>query len=253
MRLLVSVRSAAEVRPALAGGADIIDAKEPSLGSLGPVSPATLGEIARATPGAVPLSVALGDLTVAEVAQAIAEVEAVVAGRDELYLKLGLADTSDAGAAERLASAAVEAARRTARPTRVILVAYADHDVAGSPSPDVVVRVAARTGADGILLDTYGKDGRDLFHYVGEGELRPWVYRAKAEGMIVGLAGSLGEAGLRRVATIPGDIAGVRGAACGGDRSGVVAEERVRGLKTALQEAAPPAAATPQAAPILSM
>ena len=35
MRLLVSVRSAAEVRPALAGGADIIDAKEPSLGSLG--------------------------------------------------------------------------------------------------------------------------------------------------------------------------------------------------------------------------
>ena len=35
MRLLVSVRSAAEVGPALAGGADIIDAKEPGRGSLG--------------------------------------------------------------------------------------------------------------------------------------------------------------------------------------------------------------------------
>ena len=79
------------------------------------------------------------------------------------------------------------------------------------------------------------------------------MYRAKAEGMIVGLAGSLGKAGLRRVATIPGDVVGVRGAACAGDRSGVVAEERVRSLKTALQEAAPPATATPQAAAIWSM
>ena len=35
MRLLVSVRSAEEVSAALAGGADIIDAKEPERGSLG--------------------------------------------------------------------------------------------------------------------------------------------------------------------------------------------------------------------------
>ena len=35
MRLLVSVRSAAEVAAAVAGGADIIDAKEPTAGSLG--------------------------------------------------------------------------------------------------------------------------------------------------------------------------------------------------------------------------
>ena len=42
MRLLVSVRSAAEARAALSGGADIIDAKEPSLGSLGAVGPLAL-------------------------------------------------------------------------------------------------------------------------------------------------------------------------------------------------------------------
>ena len=48
MRLLVSVRAAAEVAPALAGGADIIDAKEPARGSLGAVSPTRLREIAAA-------------------------------------------------------------------------------------------------------------------------------------------------------------------------------------------------------------
>src|SRR4051812_47948913 len=42
MELLVSVRSAKEVEAALAGGADIIDAKEPSRGSLGAVSPKVL-------------------------------------------------------------------------------------------------------------------------------------------------------------------------------------------------------------------
>ena len=38
MRLLVSVRSAEEAAAAVMGGADIVDAKEPALGSLGPVS-----------------------------------------------------------------------------------------------------------------------------------------------------------------------------------------------------------------------
>ena len=57
MRLLVSVRSAEEVSAALAGGADIIDAKEPARGSLGRVTPAVLSAIAARTPASVPLSV----------------------------------------------------------------------------------------------------------------------------------------------------------------------------------------------------
>ena len=51
MRLLVSVRSADEVAAAMAGGADIIDAKEPARGSLGAVDAATL---ARPSPTAFP-------------------------------------------------------------------------------------------------------------------------------------------------------------------------------------------------------
>ena len=65
MQLLVSVRSADEVEAALAGGADIIDAKEPANGSLGPVSPATLAKVASRVPAIQELSIALGDVRVA--------------------------------------------------------------------------------------------------------------------------------------------------------------------------------------------
>ena len=50
MQLLVSVRSAVEVAPALAGGADIIDAKEPDRGSLGAVSAACAGRFWPGSP-----------------------------------------------------------------------------------------------------------------------------------------------------------------------------------------------------------
>jgi hypothetical protein len=61
MQLLVSVRSAEEVGPAFAGGADIVDAKEPARGSLGPVDLFVLREINAKVPPCIPLSVALGD------------------------------------------------------------------------------------------------------------------------------------------------------------------------------------------------
>ena len=76
MQLLVSVRSASEVEPALAGGADIIDAKEPANGSLGAVSPATLSRVASRVPAFQELSIALGDvMSIAEVISSIDGVE----------------------------------------------------------------------------------------------------------------------------------------------------------------------------------
>ena len=45
--LLVSVRSAAEAMEALAGGADMIDVKEPKRGSLGVADMSTIAEVVR--------------------------------------------------------------------------------------------------------------------------------------------------------------------------------------------------------------
>jgi uncharacterized protein (UPF0264 family) len=61
MRLLVSVRNAIEASAALAGGADIIDAKEPTAGALGAVDIATFRNIHAAVGLARPISAALGD------------------------------------------------------------------------------------------------------------------------------------------------------------------------------------------------
>ena len=61
MRLLVSVASATEALAALAGGADIIDAKDPLAGALGAVPIAVLTEIRAAVAGERPLTAAIGD------------------------------------------------------------------------------------------------------------------------------------------------------------------------------------------------
>src|SRR4051794_10666436 len=60
--LLVSVRSAAEAVEALAGGADIIDVKEPSRGSLGRADDAVAAEVLAEVDGRRPVSAALGEL-----------------------------------------------------------------------------------------------------------------------------------------------------------------------------------------------
>ena len=61
MRLLVSVRSQHEAEAALAGGADIIDAKDPHLGPLGSVSIPALREICKVGGHSRPVTAALGD------------------------------------------------------------------------------------------------------------------------------------------------------------------------------------------------
>src|SRR2546429_378056 len=60
MRLLVSVRGPVEARAALAGGADVIDAKDPARGALGAVSAERLAAIRRTVGAVRPVSPAPG-------------------------------------------------------------------------------------------------------------------------------------------------------------------------------------------------
>ena len=62
-KLLVSVRSGVEALAALAGGADVIDVKEPSHGPLGRAEFALWREVRGRVPPTVPMSVALGELS----------------------------------------------------------------------------------------------------------------------------------------------------------------------------------------------
>src|SRR5256885_10829417 len=98
MRLLVSVRGSVEARAALAGGADVIDAKDPARGALGPVQRDRLAAIRRVGGAARPGSAALGDADDDAMAAAPAAAAPGVA-----LVKLGLRGGSTAAAARALA------------------------------------------------------------------------------------------------------------------------------------------------------
>jgi len=93
VRLLVSVVSAEEARRAVAGGADIVDVKDPGEGALGAPAPAVVSEVAQVVGGAVPVSVALGDLPDLPHTAALAARGAALSGA--AYVKVGLRGARD--------------------------------------------------------------------------------------------------------------------------------------------------------------
>src|SRR5256714_9658127 len=101
MRLWVSVGGPAEARAAVAGGADVIDAKDPARGALGPVRRDRLAAIRRAVGAARPVSAALGDA--GDDAMVAAAAAAPPGGA---FVKLGFGGGSSEAAARSLARAA---------------------------------------------------------------------------------------------------------------------------------------------------
>jgi (5-formylfuran-3-yl)methyl phosphate synthase len=236
MRLLVSVRSAGEVAAAVSGGADIVDAKDPSLGSLGAVSARELGSIADQVPLEMTLSIALGDPADTQALEhAMTAVGQLGARRGAAYVKIGLAGTADY---ETLLAATVRMAAQTALSPAVIAVAYADGAGRHLPTADAATRLVVRAGAAGLLLDTQSKNGFDLFHFMPMSAVRTWASEARAAGLLTAVAGSLSIEGVRATATLPADIVGVRGAACEGGREGIIARHKVSELRAAVLQSA---------------
>src|SRR6266550_4160808 len=142
MQLLISVAGPADARAALLGGADVIDAKDPRHGALGPVSPHRLAAIRAVVSRARPLSAALGD---AADEKALMGGVAAAASLGVAFVKVGFAGITSEARARRLAVAAQRAA--TDGGTRVVVVAYADWRHAGSLAPARLVGLAAAAGA----------------------------------------------------------------------------------------------------------
>lgn len=234
MQLLVSVRSAAEVGPALSGGADIIDAKEPLRGSLGPVSPSTLAEISALVPPACPFSLALGDLGNPE--EAISAFASLVppVRTAPTYVKLGFAGVRSPRIVSGILTTAVAALADKGSTALLVAVAYADAERAGTLTPELILGYALGAGATGVLLDTHTKDGMGLLDWITPAALAAWVASARHEGLLTAVAGSLTLEDVEIVAAARADIVGVRGAACQGGRQGQVRANRVRAIRQRL-------------------
>jgi hypothetical protein len=225
MRLLVSARNAADAAAALAGGADILDAKEPSAGALGAVTIEVLREMLSTVDAACPVSAALGD---AEDATALERSVRANAVEGVAFVKIGFAGITDVVRVTDLIASAVRAAR--AHACEVVAVGYADAARVGGIECDALFDAATRGGAAGVLIDTADKAGAGLLQLSAPAALRRYVSAAHDRGLSIAMAGKLSSADLAVVRDVGADIAGVRGAACRAGRESAISEARVRVL-----------------------
>jgi uncharacterized protein (UPF0264 family) len=237
VRLLVSVVSAAEARLALAGGAVIVDVKDPREGALGAPAPRVLSDVVSAVGSAAPVSVALGDMPDLPHTAALAARGAALTGAD--YVKVGLRGVNSLDRAIAVMSAVQDA---VGPQTAVIASAYADAGALDPPalSPALLPELVRRTGISGALVDTCVKDGRGLYGWLSQSELADLIAHIRAAGASFAVAGQLT---LDELCRVEADIVGVRSAVCrNGDRTGeldpelvaaAIAELRAHGVQAA--------------------
>jgi len=236
MQLLVSVTSATEALAALAGEADLVDAKDPLAGALGAVSEQVLCEIHEAVAGRRPVTAALGDATTEPEIERMSR-RFVAAGAR--FVKVGFAGISSGPQVEALIEAAVCGAKSVASEAGVIAVAYADGEPSASVAPASLIQLSMRAGAAGILLDTANKGGPGLRGLISERVLASWVSEAHRAGLLAALAGRLSVEDIAFAQDMGADIAGVRGAACDGGRTGRVVAEKVSLLRATIERSTP--------------
>ena len=231
MRLLVSVRDADEARAAIAGGADIVDAKEPMLGPLAPVAPGVLHAICAAVPPVIPLSVALGDAR-PEQLEGVVTAVAPLRRRGALYFKVALLASSPSDVAPAIGRAVHLLRQRPDRPA-FIVARYVD-----TPSDTVHLTewldVCAASGAQGLLLDTSRKDGASLLATVDAESLTALRRAAARHGIWLALAGGMTIGDVPLLSGIRPHVVGARGAACDGGRTGTLSTTKVAHLRQAL-------------------
>jgi uncharacterized protein (UPF0264 family) len=234
-RLVVSVRSAGEAEAALAGGAALIDVKEPDHGPLGRAGDETIAEVIRAVAGRRPVSAALGELLRSEAETMPGSLEGLT------YVKWGPAGFSADGLAwHRAFDQAVERLRQITKTCEPVAVAYADWERAQAPYPETICHHARQSGVRTFLLDTWGKDGSTLLDWLSLPVIRAWCHRCHQEGGRVAVAGSLGMAEIRILLPLRPDWIAVRGAVCqGGQRGAGVDQDKVRRLVTQIHASHP--------------
>ncbi|MFQ5801170.1 MAG: (5-formylfuran-3-yl)methyl phosphate synthase [Candidatus Hydrothermarchaeales archaeon] len=231
MKLLISPINPEEAKAATEGGADIIDIKNPREGSLGASFPWMITEIKDALPRHLEISATLGDMdnrpgfaSLAAYGLSLLDVE---------YIKAGLLVHKRKEALE-LAMSIVKAAEGSG--SKVVLAGYGDFRGIRSINPVEIPEIARTSGAHGVMIDTYTKNGTSLFGHMGMEELETFVEEGKVHGLTVAIAGSITASHIPKLKTLKPHIVGVRGAVCTkNDRiHGKIEKEKVKEFKRQL-------------------
>lgn len=257
-QFLASVTSVAEAAAALAGGADIIDCKNPAEGALGALPLDTVRAIRAVVPRGITLSATIGDL--APEPEAVTATAKTMAATGVDIVKIGFFPGGDAkatiralgaafvaaprkGARGRLshlptgeaAPAAPVAARETRAPdaagARIVGLLLADR----SPDFSLIADMAA-AGFAGVMLDTCDKNAGALPNVLPQFRLAVFVREAHRCGLFAGLAGSLGVKHVAQLSALGADVLGFRGALCSGAvRTGTLDARAVHAVASAMK------------------
>ena len=212
-RMLASVTGPDEAEAAVAGGADIVDLKDPAQGALGAVDVATAAAAVARVAGRRPCSAVTGDLPMEP--QAVLAAAEAMAGTGVAYVKVGVFPGGDPTAVIR-ALAPLSA--------RVQLVAVLFADLA--PDLALLPQLAA-AGFTGAMLDTARKGEGRLLDHMALPALRRSVVACHANGLLCGLAGALEPPDVPRLLLLDPDFLGFRGALCASGRAGALDPARV--------------------------
>ena len=230
MKLLISPINEKEAVEAIAGGAHIIDVKNPKEGALGANFPWVIKRIRQITPKDTEVSCTLGEVPNLPGSMSLAALGAATTGVD--YIKAGLYGLKTPVEAVYLMRNVVKAAKDFNPSIKVVVSGYADAGRIGTVDPLLIPEIAHKAHADIAMIDTAIKDGKSLFAFLTMPQLGRFVDKAHSYGLKAALAGSLKKEDLPVVYTLGADVAGLRGAACTlSDRvNGRITKEKVREL-----------------------
>jgi uncharacterized protein (UPF0264 family) len=226
-RLLISVRDATEAQSAFAGGADLIDVKEPNRGALGAATRDVWREVLAKINERRPVSCALGELQERDVLERAREATGMS------FAKVGLAGLQgnrDWQVQWRCVQHALP------QPTALVAVIYADWQDARTPLPCEILDHCAMLGCHWALIDTWQKGAGNLFQRIDDQGLKSIVSRAQSLQMQVVIAGSLTLDDLPHAMSFNPDYVGIRSAACVGGREGRISDTLVSQLSSGVRD-----------------
>lgn len=203
--------------PALQGGCNILDLKEPLNGPLAMVDEATLHSISdffARQPATVPLSMALGEMIEWQEKSSL-----LLIPQEITYLKMGLSQTAaNPNWITDWLNLRNQIETTNDKTFQWIAVAYADWQQANSVSPEEVLAAAISSQCSGLLIDTFSKHGKGLLDCLSLTQIKSLATQAHAHDLLFALAGSIHHENLAALSEVAPDIIGIRGAACRGNQ-----------------------------------
>jgi hypothetical protein len=197
---------------AVAGGADIIDVKNPLEGALGANYPWVIKRIKEITPKNLEVSCTLGEIGNFPGSVSLAALGAASLGID--YIKVGLYGIETPEEAIFLLQNVNRAAKECNPKIKIAVAGYADAERIGAIHPLLIPEIAHKAQVEVAMIDTSIKDGKNLFDYLSIESLKKFINSTHGFGLEAALAGSLRKQDLPVVYGLGADIAGLRGAAC---------------------------------------